>query len=505
LAVSLFGQAPPEQSLDAVKEFRRWFKEYPEIANKVEAIHTLKGNECEPACIELVQLLDHKVEEIRLAARAVLNQYTQDATWTSTLAGLPALKNSARRAGVIEIVGEAGVASALPALVELGRVDKSLDADARLALARAFGRIGDDNAADLLRGFLRDGDARVRAASADAVGLRFKALGPDLLPLLDDQAWQVQAAAITALGKVRLESAVMPLIGVMRRGGRLREDAADALFSITMKDYGTDPETWEKQMKRLFDLGWRAPTDEEVAKARANRKKSAEYYGMRDGAPTTFAGISTTSKQVLFIIDVSGSMADNVVETEKFKGGDYEDMSKLAIAKAELIRTIDGLGPDTFFNIVAFATDLKTWKDYPAPANITNRSSAKAWVRGRKAIGGGDAQELAAVGFSNDLTAGKTNTFKALMFPFGVDPDRPQAGAAEKALVKGKLDTVFFLSDGRPSTGKLVDTTEILKAITDLNQTHKLVIHTIAIGEFEKSFLEGLAQLTNGVFVDLGR
>ena len=34
---------------------------------------------------------------------------------------------------------------------------------------------------------------------------------------------------------------------------------------------------------------------------------------------------------------------------------------------------------------------------------------------------------------------------------------------------------------------------------------HKLVLHTIAIGEFQKEFLQALAVENSGVFVDLGR
>ena len=71
--------------------------------------------------------------------------------------------------------------------------------------------------------------------------------------------------------------------------------------------------------------------------------------------------------------------------------------------------------------------------------------------------------------------------------------------------MQNEVDTVFFLSDGRPSTGKYTDTAQILAEVTRLNERYRIVIHAIAIGEFEKNFMKILAENNGGVFVDLGR
>jgi hypothetical protein len=70
---------------------------------------------------------------------------------------------------------------------------------------------------------------------------------------------------------------------------------------------------------------------------------------------------------------------------------------------------------------------------------------------------------------------------------------------------KIEVDTVFFLSDGRPSWGKHIDTEDILREVRAVNELRKVVIHTIAIGEFHKAFMKRLAVENGGVFVDLGR
>jgi hypothetical protein len=117
---------------------------------------------------------------------------------------------------------------------------------------------------------------------------------------------------------------------------------------------------------------------------------------------------------------------------------------------------------------------------------------------------------MAASGLSGaaNLSAGKTNTLKALMYPFGIDPENPPKAAttgAPKAAIANKIDTVYFLSDGRPSVGRLVDTNEIRKEVRQWNDLYRIVFHAIAIGEFQKEFLRDLATENGGVFVDLGR
>lgn len=490
------------QRLDAVKEFKRFYRKFKEVPQKVEAIYTLKGNECAPALDELLKLLADQQEDIRKAALDVVTGYTAGATWEHVIASLKD-RRGVERSATIDALGRAGIRAANPTLIELA-ADK--DADTRYAVVRALARTGGADVAPVVGTLLADPDLRVRTAAADAVAaLGLKDLGKALLPLLEDDVWQVQAAAVEAIGVVRPAEAIMPLIALMRDGGRLREDAADALFLVTGKDYGTDPDEWQRQMERLLKLDWRPPTDEELAKARAARKKSAEFYGAGKDGLKTFANIPIISDYVLFVIDVSGSMSDLVVEREKFQG--YEDFQKLTIVKSELGKTIESLGPNTYFNIVSFATDLKTWKGYLVPANITNKESAKAWIKNLRCIGGAADQELASVGLGGNLAEGKTNTFKALMYPFGIDPEQPRraASTAPSAVAKSKLDTVYFLSDGRPSVGKVVDTEEIRKAVREENQIHKIVLHTIAIGEFQKEFLHALAVDNGGVFVDLGR
>jgi hypothetical protein len=509
LGVPLLRAQSDDARLEAVQDFRKYYRTFKEVDQKVEAIMTLRGNECVPAAQELMQLLINKSEKIRTAAMAVISTFKAVETFQQMIDGLADMADNTSRALIIEVLGRAGIQQSLPVLHEIGMGKKGLDVHVKVKIAEALGRLKDNQTNnDVLARFLEDPDPLVRIAAADTVGkLKIRAIGDGLVPLLNDKYWQVQAAAIEACGKARVEKAIDGLIELMRLDGRFKTDTAEALFLITMKDFGVDPDQWAKSIGQLRGLGWHMPTDADVVKALATRKKNDEYYGKKSGRKT-FGGIVTTSTRVLFIIDVSGSMEDHVVEKEKFDAG-YENLQKLTIVKSELINTIDSLDRNTYFNVVAFATNLKLWKKDLVGANVVSKASAKAFVKRLQPLGGSGASEMATVGLSSNLSEGRTNTFKALMYPFNIDPDKEvQAvftGGVSRELVKKKLDTVFFLTDGRPSVGKYVDTELILKEVEKVNKVYRMTLHTIAIGGDQLEFLRTLAMQNGGEYVHLGR
>jgi hypothetical protein len=53
--------------------------------------------------------------------------------------------------------------------------------------------------------------------------------------------------------------------------------------------------------------------------------------------------------------------------------------------------------------------------------------------------------------------------------------------------------------------GDFVDPDDILREVKAANELRKVVIHTIAIGEFQKDFMRRIAEENGGVFVDLGK
>lgn len=499
-----------EARRDAVREFLNFFKKAKDEAVQREAVETLRNNECPEAAEQLLKLLKHPSAVVQQTALGVLATYTDPATYKTWIEQLPTLKDADLTAILIKVLGQAKQKEALPAILQVAG-DAKANATVKFEAARALQCIGGQDGAELLGRFLADADPFVRMAAADAVGaLNIRAFPAPLIALLKDGEWQVQTAAVTAVAATRPQDAIQPLIDLMRENGRLRAECADALFHVTGFDFGIETERWQQQYDALKAIaGWRIPTDEELKKRAESRQKYDALYGKVTEKPAAFVGIPTTSTNVLFIIDVSGSMDDLVVETEKFQG--YRDRKRLTIVQTELANAIDSLSDNTNFDIVAFATDLQPWKKRLVPANIVNKDAAKSFVKRLKPIGGTESQEAAAAGLSGsaNLEAGKTNTLKALLYPFGVDPDHPPPKATvtgfDKNSIKRPLDTVYFLSDGRPSVGKIIEPLEILKEVRHYNETYRIVIHAVAIGEFQKEFLKQLAEENGGVFVDLGR
>jgi hypothetical protein len=300
---------------------------------------------------------------------------------------------------------------------------------------------------------------------------------------------------------VRRKESIGPLIDRMAvEEGRLVADIGEALSNITGRDFGQRLDAWQgfwTSYKDRFEI----PTDEELAQLRRKQRERRELYKPAPGA-VSYHGIDSPSRSILFVIDVSGSMEQEVVERERFKDGGYPSYKRIDIVKTELLRTIEDLEDYVEFNIVAFATDAKRWKKAGVKANVLNKSSAAAWVRRLESIGGSSKEDLAAVGLtgSANLEAGKTNTYAALMEAL----DAGGQGVKDEHYAVA-VDTIFFLSDGRPSWGKFTDADDILREVRAANELRKVAIHTIAIGEFNKDFMERLALENAGVFVDLGR
>src|SRR6185369_11538124 len=94
-------------------------------------------------------------------------------------------------------------------------------------------------------------------------------------------------------------------------------------------------------------------------------------------------------------------------------------------------------------------------------ANPLNKSSAESFVQRLEAIGGSSKEDLAAAGLvgSANLEGGKTNSYAALMAALGVEDGKETKG------YQTDVDTIFFLSDGRPSCGKFVEPSDVLREV----------------------------------------
>ncbi|MEL6105663.1 MAG: VWA domain-containing protein [Planctomycetota bacterium] len=184
---------------------------------------------------------------------------------------------------------------------------------------------------------------------------------------------------------------------------------------------------------------------------------SPAAYRQRRLAPSKYYGIDIHAKRMLFVIDRSGSM--NTLEG-------YD--TRMAKAKRELTNAISGLTEDSEFGILVFDTQIRSWKSLLVAATDKNKRDAAQFI--------------------SKLSAGSsTNTYGALRLSLEFDD---------------QLEAVFFLSDGKPTTGRVLDPAVILTDVLRRNEVKHIMINTIAITRdpILQNFLRNLAEPSQGEF-----
>lgn len=241
-------------------------------------------------------------------------------------------------------------------------------------------------------------------------------------------------------------------------------------------------------------------------------------------AKPTFFNTVAVGNRVLFVVDISGSMewpADmkpkpgRGPETGRRKEGEdgpnYKNVkTKLDLAKVELNWTLSKLPEEMLFNIVVYETKHRLIEEITegmVQATDANKQRFSALVLGLKANGG--------TNIHGSLTRALRMTRKK---PIEGDP-----ALDKRAMLEG-ADTIFFLTDGRPSwsddstgngeihpkwgaigNGKFCRPEMILADISRVNTFRKVVIHTIGIGEdHDKELMEKLALQNHGSYVARG-
>jgi len=498
LVLLLLAALAPGQDDEIVSEFQKYFRKFKDTPTRVEAIFSLEGADT-PGVVEvLLPVLCDEEPEIVDAAVKVLGGLKARPAIDQVFLSLGEDKREAVRVGLLRAIAEGEYQGDGEMLVEC-LSDKAWDV--RRRAVQALQARSEETAIPAILPLVDDREPAVRCAALESLGrLREPQVVDHAIASLEDKVWQVRASAALALELVRAKRSIGPLITAMEKEeGRLVDDYSRALEEITGKGMGARTDLWRQWWTGIEDR-FEIPSDEALAKAKEQRAKNRAKY--MPGGATSYHGIETPSRSILFIIDVSGSMENEVVEKERFKDGDYPSYSRIDIVKTELRRTIEGLEKYVKFNVLSFATEVDQWKDKLVPANVINKKSADDWVRKLEALGGNSKEDLAQAGLvgSANLEAGKTNTYGVLMKAL----EAAGRGKSDK-YYEVAVDTIFFLSDGRPTVGELVDPHDILREVRKANELRKVVLHTIAIGEFQKEFMETLARENGGVFVDLGK
>lgn len=290
--------------------------------------------------------------------------------------------------------------------------------------------------------------AAARDATLPAAVLAYLSLNRDSFALV--------RATISALARVHKRECIEPLITFLGREdiGVLRGDARSALRSLTGQKHGPFRGPWEdwwSKNQATFVMP-PDPTEEDAV--------DEEDKGV------TFYGVTTFSDRILFLLDISGSM-------DKAGSKDKPQPDRLTVAKQELLGAISRVDDKHRFDVMVFNHQVIPWQPAMVVASEEQRRKVKTWV-----------QEL--------FPMGGTNIHDALETGFALASSTTGAPAA---------DTIFFMTDGTPTAGKLQTPAAILEAVKDWNRGTNLTIHCIAVGEADQDFLKALAKIGHGQFI----
>jgi hypothetical protein len=296
------------------------------------------------------------------------------------------------------------------------------------------------------------------AALAQATDLDSRLLGLSLLlelgadagietaqQSLGHKSWELRSLAFRYLTRCRDVASIPLLIArYEREEGRLAAELDQALFVHT----GTrcwkrsDWERWWSKHKTGFVLP---------------HPDSVKGGGSSSGGKTiSYHDIPVVSSRMCFLVDRSGSMSAPIGTDKKF--------NRLAAAKEQLTRVVEALPATTWVNLIDYETGVHPMWDEVRKLDAEARKDMLNRV-------------------ANLQLAGGTNIFEAL----------------EAAFKDPKVDTIYLLTDGQPSSGRLTNAEDIIDEVRRWNRTKQVVIHCIGLG-IDSDLLKRLAAMTGGSY-----
>lgn len=209
------------------------------------------------------------------------------------------------------------------------------------------------------------------------------------------------------------------------------------------------------------------------------------------GLGGSFFGTPAVGKSIILVIDVSTSMPRNC------------GSNGIAAIRAEIARTINAFRPGSRFNLICFGNMADGFRERPVPATPANKQAAieftqayftGAFTRTRTADGIDEKSPVPYVPIrpgnfeATEDTSGGSRYDLALIAAFAQKPD-----------------TVFLLTDGKPSTrrnGKSLSKNEILSLVRRAGRQsasgRSMVVNGISVNGIGESYLEDIARTFKG-------
>jgi hypothetical protein len=426
---------------------------------------------------------------VRETAVLVLSRTTDPAVteWLRTdgLASAPTLA----RAHVARILGNIGDPAAGGELMKYASDGLWLT---RAHVAFSLGALRHEPAKELLKRMIDDRSPKGSIAAMDALGgfgERAASAWEPVSKQLEAADWQVRSAAAECLGALGDMRAVEPLLVRMEtEAGRIRKDAREALTRIIREDLGSNPrhwrDWWEKRKERH---GGKVPPRPGPMNAPPTTEHKYERL-------PTYYGVRVFSHRVGYVLDVSSSMLTWMeIEADWLKKNrrKYAAVArKFDLAKHEIEASLSSLDRRVRFNLYFFRREAFTFKRGLVPAEEKTVAGAVA----RMAAEEPKKPPKAGRGRTS-ANRHQTNYVDAFRLVLDVKRGQEIAGG-----FRDTPDTIYFLTDGRPTTGDITDSDTLLSWYTELNRFARIRTHVIAFGRtgVDTEFLKRLAEENGG-------
>jgi len=442
----------------------------------VLGVISAKGIKDEALLPQLLKALNNETEE-EVASRIIdtIGVLPKDSQAEDVLIKRLSDSRLAVRVSAIESLGRMGSVQAyIPILKRAYDSNPTVKTVALEALAQ----IKPQEATGYLESALKDPLPEVRITAIETL-TKYKADKALTLKsasdLLRDKNTAVRATAVQCLRELRETDSVKALAERLPDASwRLRYDLITALKDLTGKEFGFDAKAWFNWYQANKEKIEIAPSRNETPAKRGADEESALPLKSNETIPTFF-DIPILGKDIVFILDLSKSMKNEAEDNDDKKE------RKIDVAMKELSGTLKRFSQEVKFNIIVLSTEAIRYNKRKASkimlqATEENKKSALKFVESLW-------ERL------DDIKRGRGDHYDALI----------------EALSEPEIDTVFLLSDGKPTYGTYINKDNIIANIAKFNRFKKVVINTVMTGnkgtKKDRELMEELAGISNGVCI----
>lgn len=302
-----------------------------------------------------------------------------------------------------------------------GMSEFSLEIPGGVMACQAAGLCKGTNLLPLLHAALASPDPRIQAEAARALAaIGSPASVPVLLQKLADCPWPVLVEVTRALGAIPDGRSITPLIMRLKgEHGRFRLDLIYALSSIVGEQKGRTAEDWESWWRKM---GQTFTPDPAVTQAFRQKNRVQDMSVPLLG---TFYSLPIYSERICFVVDSSQSMRGDRIKS----------------LRANLTKAIETAADNVSFNIVNFGGVIEVFR---RGSLVKDKRGAYRRI-----------EEM-------DHTTG-TRSYDAM----------------EVGCRMEDVDTIYFLSDGKPTPSEVSEWSEIRRAVALCDRQRPVAFYVV--------------------------